>query len=189
MTFNLDLNPEFASDATAQIVQGFLKRIFKHTVLTTSTGQLRSILLALYNSGRYPLDIQSTCTQSEEDFNDSMTLILELGRKSREPHTFLVEGVSIFSKILPGWGNLSRNQRPVHSPRPQQELLRSAMAELSMTRDEFSARLGCARRTLDKWLLPSESQDSRNIDETIYVLVEEVLRFERSAKSRIGSLV
>ena len=32
----------------------------------------------------------------------------------------------------------------------QQEYLRSAMQNLGMTRDMFCARLGCARRTLDK---------------------------------------
>ncbi|WP_096697627.1 hypothetical protein [Polaromonas sp. AER18D-145] len=61
----------------------------------------------------------------------------------------------------------------------QQEFLRSAMAELNMTRDFFCARLGCARRTLDKWLLPGESKDFRNMDETIWNLVREILAHEK----------
>lgn len=60
----------------------------------------------------------------------------------------------------------------------QQEFLRSAMAELDMTRDMFCVRLGCARRTLDKWLLPATSKDSREMEETIWVLVREILAHE-----------
>lgn len=61
----------------------------------------------------------------------------------------------------------------------QQEFLRSAMAELHMTRDSFCGRLGCARRTLDKWLLPSSSKDFRNMDEIVWVLVREILAHEK----------
>lgn len=61
----------------------------------------------------------------------------------------------------------------------QQDFLRAAMAELGMTRDAFSVRLGCARRTLDKWLLPPTSNDSRNMDETIWNLVREILAHEK----------
>lgn len=48
-----------------------------------------------------------------------------------------------------------------------------------MTRDAFSLRLGCARRTLDKWLLPLTSNDHRNMDETIWNLVSEILAHEK----------
>lgn len=61
----------------------------------------------------------------------------------------------------------------------QQEFLRSAMTELAMTRDAFCGRLGCARRTLDKWLLPADSNDFRNMDETIWNLVREILAHEK----------
>lgn len=60
----------------------------------------------------------------------------------------------------------------------QQVFLRAAMAELDMTRDVFCVRLGCARRTLDKWLLPSTSKDFRSMEETIWVLVREILAHE-----------
>jgi len=61
----------------------------------------------------------------------------------------------------------------------QQEFLRSAMAELDMTRDAFSTRLGCARRTLDKWLLPQTSNDFRNMDEAMWKFVREILAHEK----------
>lgn len=61
----------------------------------------------------------------------------------------------------------------------QQEFLRAAMDELGMTRDAFCQRLGAARRTLDKWLLPTDSNDFRNLDETIWTLVREILAHER----------
>lgn len=61
----------------------------------------------------------------------------------------------------------------------QQEFLRYAMAELAMTREVFSGRLGCAKRTLDKWLLPETSNDYRKMDETIWNLVREILAHEK----------
>ena len=62
----------------------------------------------------------------------------------------------------------------------QQEFLRAAMAELGgLTREAFSKRLGCAQRTLDKWLLPSDSNDHRVMDETIWTLVREILAHEK----------
>lgn len=61
----------------------------------------------------------------------------------------------------------------------QQEFLRYAMAELAMTREAFSGRLGCAKRTLDKWLLPETSNDYREMDETIWNLVREILAHEK----------
>lgn len=61
----------------------------------------------------------------------------------------------------------------------QQDFLRSAMAELAMTRDAFSARLACPRRTLDKWLLPATSNDHRAMDEAMWKFVREVLEHEQ----------
>lgn len=69
----------------------------------------------------------------------------------------------------------------------QQEFLREAMAELSMTRDAFTGRLGCARRTLDKWLLPATSKDFRTMDETIWNLVREIIAHEK-LKRQTGKL-
>lgn len=62
----------------------------------------------------------------------------------------------------------------------QQEFLRHAMVELGgLTREAFSKRLGCAKRTLDKWLLPNTSNDHREMDETIWNLVREILAHEK----------
>jgi hypothetical protein len=60
----------------------------------------------------------------------------------------------------------------------QQDFLRAAMVELNMTRDKFCEQLGCVKRTLDKWLLPVTSNDHRTLDETIWVLVREILTHE-----------
>lgn len=60
------------------------------------------------------------------------------------------------------------------------------MAEMVMTRDAFSSRLGCARRTMDKWLLPDSSNDHREMDETIWNLVREILAHEKLKKRLIN---
>lgn len=61
----------------------------------------------------------------------------------------------------------------------QSNFLQSAMTDLGMTRDLFSDRLGCARRTLDKWLLPDSSTDHRTMPETVRNLVLEILAHEK----------
>jgi transcriptional regulator with XRE-family HTH domain len=61
----------------------------------------------------------------------------------------------------------------------QSEFLQSAMTSLGMTRDEFAARLGCPRRTLDKWLLPESSNDHRGMPEVVWTLVREILANEK----------
>ncbi|TCK33337.1 hypothetical protein B0G84_7546 [Paraburkholderia sp. BL8N3] len=68
----------------------------------------------------------------------------------------------------------------VKLPSPtQQELLRSAMDELGMTRAEFAGRLSVAVRTLDKWLLPAESPDARAMPEMGKAYVREILEWHR----------
>lgn len=62
---------------------------------------------------------------------------------------------------------------------PQQELLRGAMAELGMTRAEFAARICVPVRTLDKWLLPSESRDAHPMPEIGKAYVREILAWHR----------
>ncbi len=63
------------------------------------------------------------------------------------------------------------------SVRSQQELLREAMAQLRMTRSEFAARLSVSVRTLDKWLLPDESEDARAMPEIGKAYVREILEW------------
>lgn len=61
----------------------------------------------------------------------------------------------------------------------QQDFLREAMAELGLTREAFAQRLACSKRTLDKWLLPSTSNDHRQMDDAMWKFVREVLEHER----------
>lgn len=61
----------------------------------------------------------------------------------------------------------------------QQEFLQAAMRELGMTREVFAERLGCAQRTLDKWLLPDSSNDHRAMNETVWNLIREILAHEK----------
>jgi aspartate carbamoyltransferase catalytic subunit len=62
-----------------------------------------------------------------------------------------------------------------NKPIPQQEFLRGAMASLGMTRDQFADRIGTSRRRLDNWLLPSESQGFREMDEMAWKFIREIL--------------
>ncbi len=69
----------------------------------------------------------------------------------------------------------------------QQTLLREAMSQLGMTREEFAARLSVSRRTLDKWLLPSESSDFRALPEMGRAYIQEILTWhsvDSSASNR-----
>lgn len=61
----------------------------------------------------------------------------------------------------------------------QQDLLRVAMERLGMTRAEFAARLSIAVRTLDKWLLPSDSADARTMPEMGRSYVCEILKWQK----------
>jgi transcriptional regulator with XRE-family HTH domain len=48
----------------------------------------------------------------------------------------------------------------------QQDMLRAAMKQSSQTRQRMAESLGVSLRTLDKWLLPENSQDFRRMPET-----------------------
>ncbi|MEB0014349.1 hypothetical protein QN379_19605 [Glaciimonas sp. Gout2] len=61
----------------------------------------------------------------------------------------------------------------------QQEFLRNAMFELVLSREMFALRIGCAKRSLDKWLLPDSSNDFREMGEPIWNLVREILAHEK----------
>jgi aspartate carbamoyltransferase catalytic subunit len=60
----------------------------------------------------------------------------------------------------------------------QQEFLRNAMTKLGMTRDEFADRIGTNRRRLDNWLLPSDSNGFREMDEMAWKFIREILQHE-----------
>lgn len=69
----------------------------------------------------------------------------------------------------------------------QQEFLRLAMSTLGMTRAQFADRIGCPVATMNKWLLPVDSNQGRVMSEAIWVLVREVLAHE-GLKARAGVL-
>jgi hypothetical protein len=64
----------------------------------------------------------------------------------------------------------------------QQEFLRSSMQTLSLTRQGLADRLRVSKRTLDKWLLPSESNDFRPLNEPVWALLREILEHEELKK-------
>lgn len=57
----------------------------------------------------------------------------------------------------------------------QQDFLRNAMKELGMTREEFADRIGAKRRALDNWLLPADSSGFRNMHDTLWKFIGEIL--------------
>ena len=61
----------------------------------------------------------------------------------------------------------------------QQEFLRNAMSDLALSRETFALRIGCAKRSLDKSLLPDSSNDFREMGEPIWNLVREILAHEK----------
>lgn len=65
----------------------------------------------------------------------------------------------------------------------QQEFLREAMAELGLTRQAFAGRIGAPWETFKKWLLPAESEGSREMPAVAWSLVREVLAHERLKKA------
>lgn len=60
----------------------------------------------------------------------------------------------------------------------QNRFLQEAMTELSMTREQFAQKLGCSRRTLDKWLLPEDSTDHRKMPDTVRNFITEIFEHE-----------
>lgn len=65
-----------------------------------------------------------------------------------------------------------KNQAKIMS---QQEFLRDAMRQLDMTRPQFAERIGTKARTLDNWLLPSDSNEFRAMPDMVWKFVREIL--------------
>ena len=63
------------------------------------------------------------------------------------------------------------------------------MRRLNLTRDAFSERLGVRRRTLDTWLLPDHSSESRAMPEMVARFVAEILLHEASTAAAAGMTV
>ncbi|KKB61162.1 hypothetical protein WM40_24835 [Robbsia andropogonis] len=61
------------------------------------------------------------------------------------------------------------------TPTTQQEFLRNAMTQLDMTREQFAERIGTKKRTLDNWLLSTESAEYRSMPDMAWKFVREIL--------------
>lgn len=62
-------------------------------------------------------------------------------------------------------------------------LLRQGRA---LTRDEMCGRLGCPRKTFDKWMLPQHSLNSREMPNIVWNHVREVIEHE-SLKRKVAT--
>lgn len=61
----------------------------------------------------------------------------------------------------------------------QQEFLREAATTLGVTQKGLAARMGAPWATFEKWLLPSESPNSREMPQIAWSLVREILAHEK----------
>jgi DNA-binding transcriptional regulator YiaG len=61
------------------------------------------------------------------------------------------------------------------TPKTQQEFLRHAMQLMGMTRPVFAERIGTKARTLDNWLLPSDSNEFRTMPDMAWKFIREIL--------------
>lgn len=64
----------------------------------------------------------------------------------------------------------------------QQQVLRDAMETLGLTRQEFAARIHVPIRTFDKWLLPDESTDHRQMPDMARGYIADLLRWHSSTR-------
>ena len=60
----------------------------------------------------------------------------------------------------------------------QAEFLREAMLRLGMTRDQFALRIATKRKTLDCWVLPAQSKESRVMPDMAWQFIREILEKE-----------
>ena len=71
----------------------------------------------------------------------------------------------------------------------QQDFLREAASSLGLTQKAFAERMGAPWPTFEKWLLPKESPNSREMPQIAWALVREIqahetLKAEKSSESR-----
>jgi hypothetical protein len=66
----------------------------------------------------------------------------------------------------------------------QQELLRQAMDELGLTREQLGRRLCVTLHRLDGWLLPADDPNAKAMPETGKVYLREVLQLDRKRRKR-----
>lgn len=61
----------------------------------------------------------------------------------------------------------------------QQEFLREAATTLGLTQKGLAERMGAPWPTFDKWLLPKESPNSREMPQIAWTLAREILAHEK----------
>jgi hypothetical protein len=61
----------------------------------------------------------------------------------------------------------------------QQDFLREAATSLGLTQKGLSQRMGAPWATFEKWLLPKESPNSREMPQIAWTLVREILAHEK----------
>jgi hypothetical protein len=72
----------------------------------------------------------------------------------------------------------------------QQIFLRSAMQDMGASPDDFCIRIGCTRKTLDRWLLPSDDKLYAPMDDGVWALVREIQSYSKSkAKAPVYTLL
>lgn len=59
---------------------------------------------------------------------------------------------------------------------PQQAFLEQAMQQLAMTREQLASSLGTSLRCVERWMLPNHDPSYRDLEETEWRLVRELLR-------------
>lgn len=59
---------------------------------------------------------------------------------------------------------------------PQQKFLSSVMNDLHLSPEDFALRLGCAKQTLDKWLLPCSAKEHKEMGDSVWDLAREIRR-------------
>ncbi len=63
----------------------------------------------------------------------------------------------------------------------QQELLRTAMKELGLTREGLAGRIHAPLRSLNKWLLPPISADFRPMPDLGKAFVRDIITWQRES--------
>lgn len=180
---DLQLTEAAQNDPYALIAQSFLAEVLANPHLGHNTSRFKSLLLSLYNSTTYPLDVQNLGPLIPELSDKAFELMTECVKSQKEPHGYFINGPVLFGVILPNWGTA---RKVGASPDfDQQQFLRNALQTLKLTREQLSVTLGCSKRGLDKWLLPTKSQDFRPMGAAYVNQVKFLLRMGPVAQGNL----
>lgn len=70
----------------------------------------------------------------------------------------------------------------------QQDFLREAATSLGLTQKGFADRMGAPWSTFEKWLLPKESPNAREMPQIAWTLVREILAHEKLKAQRASEV-